>query len=693
MHLDYYKPAQLAGFTLTEILCTLAIFGIFVSLAMSAFFAVTRENVISTAQADLDLDARHIVERLRSDLWRTSSDEILLYPGGPGPHTAISFPIMFGQEDAVPVRNEDGSIDWDAETVYHLWEGPPAEVRRTVISPRPQIAAAARSNLLQQVASDGNAAKTEFSSQASTRTLIRNLVDWRLNIAGPTFDGYAPTPGRRHVGLGTYILPDGVNHFTFRMVGNNSNSTGHRVGIDWLAASPSGSRREGELQTSSDISGGTIENVVRTDGQWSGNHFLRFNGSSDSEFTLRMENDRWEEVNLFHTSAFFDDGITRIFDETASPKTFALQLRGNQTVWQASEQTGHAGGSVTDFQLEATAVRVLLRGADLMADSGFITTSGTNAWFTFRNGASLRHLRIAEPYIALSDPSENMNYIGPRIPIMFAGDNAARISPLSALVSDPTPILIDANQSYIVGFFAYHPDESAPTLWRRWDGPAGVTQSYIVRDADTLLHNQSDWTSVTNAVATSHVYALQSVFAGYAPEGVYRSRIFDTRNDTLNIHPNYGRFSWSAYHPVENTQVEVRIRTGSEPDLSDALDWDNISPANNEQTLNTLGRYAQVQVTMRPGGDHAEESPLFRDFTLRWEAEERAVDIGGMFSTGPDHGIVELLINGRPMIQAVTVNLAVFKDVMIGVGAERRFESSVYAEIGPRNTRSEIEEL
>ncbi len=696
MQWPYHKNRHTEAFTLIEVLVTSFIFVTMVAIAMSGFFAVSRENVIATAQADLDLDARHLVERLRADLWRTSTDEILVYPEGQGAHTAISFPILHSHNETNPVpRNPDGSVAWDAEVIYHFWAGPPAEVRRTTFSPRGETNVAARLTQLEQTVADGDGSQSIHSANASTRTLIENLVDWRLNTTGPSFDGYAATPGRRTASFGSAILTDGAHDFTFKVKGKNSLSDGHRIGIDWLSASPSGSVREGERQNILSQTDGTLSNTLMTNGYWSGNYYLDFDGEAEGVFTLQMESDRWEAVNLFHTSAYLDEGITRIFDESVSPHTYALQLTGNQTNWLAAEQTGDNAPFderwFADLNAHGTSVRVLLRGADILEDSGFITVSGTNAWFTFRSGASHTYydMRLYEPFIAISDPDARMSYDpSTRRDIKFGNQNSVVIAPMSAVESDPVPIMIHTTNSYVVGFLV-QPEATGywTQRWRYWENDLDSVQSYLLRNATEAEHQQPDWSGTNLAVtATNRILTLESVRVGHAPEGLFQSRIFDTRNDALSSADDlYRTLTWTADTPA-NSEVDILVRAGSTNDLSDAPWSSAISPVNGN-TLNALGRYVQLQVRLLPGGDYADKTPVFRDFILRWEAETRSVDVGGIFSTGPDHGIVELLIDGAPLIQAVTVNLSVYKDVAIGDGKTQRYETSAFAEIGPRNTR------
>lgn len=686
------RRPRLSGFTLVEVMCASILLGVVIVMAMSSLSFVTQSDAIESAQGDLDMDARRLVERLRRDLWRTSRDEIMLYPPGEGPYSAISFPILFTQNETNSVpRNADGTIRWDATVIYHLWEGTPPEVRRTVFAPRTILSTTDRASQLAATVAQGNGGGTHNGINARTQRMISNLVDWRLNTSGPRFDGYSTAPGRREANLGTTMLPDGNHDFTFRITGKNNRSSGYRAGIDWFSVSPSGSAREAEVQTLVSASGATPVLVLNTNGVWSGNYHLAFPGGLNSEFTLRMENDRWEEQNFLHTSMLMDDNLEIFFDTSVTPHTYALRLTGNGLAWRAQDQTGAGGIRLEDSTLDYTSVRVLLRGSDLLEDGGFITMNGTNVWARFRSSAILRNLRIVEPYIAESNPASPMNYrTGTRKSFLFGGSSEVKISPGAAIDSDALPYHVVKTNSYIVGFLAAHPGESAPVYWHAWTSAPTRTHMYLRRATDNtaaLANHRDDAWNAADATAVNAVYALESIRVGYAPEGTYQSRIIDTRK----LFPEYRTFAWTAHTPTNST-VELRIRTGLQPDLSDAPAWDSATVPINGGQLFLNGRYAQVQAKLRPGGTNAVVTSVLRDFTLRWQAETRSVDFGGVFSTGPDHGIVEVLVDGEPLIQAVTVDLEVYKEIALMGGRKRRFTASAFSEIVPRNTRGLLNE-
>jgi prepilin-type N-terminal cleavage/methylation domain-containing protein len=653
-----------SGFTLVEVMCAALLLGAVIVMAMSSFSYVTQSEAVESAQGDLELDARRLVERLRRDLWRTSRDEIVLHPPGEGPYTAISFPVLFAQMETNSVpRNADGTIRWDATVIYHLWEGDPPEVRRTVFSPRLTLDPNARAVQLADTVTQGSGASTHNGINARTQRMISNLVDWRLNTSGPRFDGYAATPGRRQANLGATVLTDGDHDFTLRVIGRNSRSSGHRVGIDWLSVSPSGSPREAEAQYVVSASGASPLLVLNTDGLWSGNYYLLFDGGMDSEFTLRMENDRWEERNFRVTGAWMDDNLEDFFDTSVTPHTFGLRLKGNDMTWEADAYTLGDVGAEPNAPVEGSTedpgytVRAILRGStDPLG--GFIKFNGTNAWARFRNETG-HPLRLTDLYIADAEDEA-----GTRQPLLFQGVNALAVdaSDVGEKETDMLPFPIDKTRNYVVSFRAasFSVDDSGADGGE--DAGDGTAPSMPADALNTIF---------------------QSIRVSYPPEGTYRSRIIDTRQ----LFPEYRSLRWTASTP-ESSAVELRLRTGAQPDLSDAPDWDAAATPSNDGQLHLNGRYAQIQARLRPGGTNATTTAVMRDFILRWEAAPRSVDLGGVFAIGPNHGIVEVLVDGKPLIQAVTVDLEVYKEISLMGGRRRRFTASAFSEIVPRNTRS-----
>ncbi len=709
------------GFTVVEAVAAVALLGVTLVASVASLTYVMHNERLVASQGELDMDASLLVERLRRDLWRTSRDMILVYPPGDGPYQAISFPVVRGNEPVV--MNEDGEIEWSATVIYHLKEGSPSEVRRTVFEPRIELTEAERETQLANVVRDGNGENTHNSENALTRVLIENPVEWELNISGTRFDAYSPTPGRRTIRMGTAMLEDGDNEFTLRVAGKNAatEDTSRYLGVDSLTVSACGIPREGEWQTVTSSSGATPEVGNMGSGEtWSGNSRLWFEGTQDDDaFTLEMENDRWEERNFLAAGAVFED-ITRVFIEpTDRPHTFALRLDGKGLAWIATNQARTTYDTYTSVPT-SMAVRVYLRGSDLWEDydGGWIAFNGTNVWARFAGGMRIESAFIAQSAVMADPGNSPMDYLpGTRSDFRFGGSTSRDVwTPMSSPIeSDMLNYYIEKTNSYVVGIHIV-PHQGYSSWWTNaiplrlhTSLTAGMTNCFIVTNATAddiaavnwstlpdklyvstnevvetngteITTNSVVMTNVVPAVSpTNAIFALAALRAGHSPRGVYTSQIIDTQV----ADPDYLTIGWVAIQPT-NSMLEVKVRAGASADLSDASAWDAVPLAESGVAPVINGRYAQVQVCMAPG-TNALTTPELQDFTLRWSGGRRYADLSGIFSTGPDHGIYELLVNGAPLLQGVTVQVSVFKEIRLASGDTSRMVSSAFAEIVPRN--------
>ena len=182
--------------------------------------------------------------------------------------------------------------------------------------------------------------------------------------------------------------------------------------------------------------------------------------------------------------------------------------------------------------------------------------------------------------------------------------------------------------------------------------------------------------------------ALMLALAGCAGQPVAEPEPRVVRVDVpvqvpCKVHP-VATPAWAAAGLKATDSLEVKVRAGANADLSDAAAWAAVPLAESGVAPVLNGRYAQVQVCMAPG-TNALTTPEVQDFTIRWSGGRRYADLSGIFSTGPDHGIYELLVNGAPLLQGVTVQVSVFKEIQLGGGGTSRMVSSAFAEIVPRN--------
>lgn len=686
------------GFTLIESVIAIALIALLLTTGMGALVYFMHTERTESVRNELDRDARALIERLKRDLWRSARNDILVYPPGSGPYLAISFPVVAGNQ---PISiNPEGKIDWDATVIYHLKDGMPSEVRRTVFRPRMELSDEERLLQLSSVVANGDGSNTYNHQNAQTRTLITNPVEWELTINSSRFDAYAPESGRRKVRLGTALLQSGENDLTFEVVDKNPAHTGssRHLGVDTLVVSPSGLPLEAEWQTVVQETS-SHDPVVQNMGigeVWSGNSRLWFNSSQTGDaFTLRINNDRWEERN-FSGTGVQRHNLDRIFIEPDDrPHTFALQLQGNEIIWRATEQS-RATSATHPTAGTGSAVRVFVRGADIVGsgwadfDGGWIDSNGTNVWATFRGFKRIESAFIAES-LAPGSETEAMNYIpNTRVDFTFGGEPDVDvgniwtgIAMVGSQTSDRAPFLIDKEKSYIVGLLISPYPGYTNIYPSRWD-VVGATNgvppsSFSIPGADLALFDEADWSGHPDLEEHLAILGVQLLRVGYAPEGTFFSPIIDTH--TTN--PDYEDFFWTATQP-SNSVLTLKVRAGDLSDLSDAPTWEELPAAQMGHRPIMSGRYAQVKALFVPGDD-ALHTPRLEDFTLQWEGEQRYTDLSAIISTGPNHGVYRVLLNGAPLVQGVTAHVSVFKDAWLPGQSDRRLESSAFAEIVPRN--------
>ncbi len=675
-----HRVSNRSGFTVVEVLLAAVILGLVLTVSTASLVFVVRNERMAAAQSDLDLDASLLVERLRADLWRTARSEILLYPPGPGPYQAISFPIVEGTNPII--RQDDGSIAWDSTIIYHK-ELEPSQVLRTVIpsyDPDPD----GREDELGDVVDAGS---TYTAGGATTRVLIQNPVQWELNINGTGFDAYSPAEDRRDIRLGRAIMDDGPNRLTFRVDDQNPSSSGYGLGVDTLTVYGSGLPLEAEHQNVVASGAGpqpTVENMGSND-LWSVNSRLGFAAMAvGDEFTLQMDNDGWEERAFFGDGVKYSD-VVRLFRAGGTqPNAYGLRLDGNGTNWFATNQTRSLywwGGFYA--MPTSMAVRVFVRGSDIVEgfDGGWIGFNGTNVWARFSGSLAINGAFIAES-VAPADFSRAMDYIPEtRRDFLFGGSLRASINSSPWTIdSGKTAFMIDRDKSYVVGVHFTNSVHAYPYPKKFWAGPSASTNPscfYITDIPTNDLHG--DWSGRADMVATTNILVLESFRTGYSPEGLFTSQVIDTKLEN----PSYDSFTWDASQP-SNSVVELRVRGGTSNDMSDATAWTNIVPAQMGLPPGIYGRYAQVQIRMMPGID-ALTTPEVRNFTLSWAGGRRYVDLSGIFATGPDHGVYEVLVNGFPMVQEVNAYIEVIRDYTVSAGKTNRLVSSAFAEIVPRN--------
>ena len=686
---------------MVEMVIAVAITTMVAAAAVSGWIFNVRGERMNSTQTELDLDVRTSMELLKHDLRLSSLDKMYFYPPGPGPYAAISFP-MAGD------TNNDGLADmapggtnilWESTVIYHIWSGSPNELRKTVISPRDNALTDAQcQSQLASVVTNGSAAFTYGSANANTRTIFANLFTWNIWGKSATFDAYAPTLQRETAAFGSILLGPGSHTVQFTTIGKNSASTGYKIGVDTLTASPCGVEREAEAQLPvAAQSGATAASEYMAQGSWGGNYQLAFPAATiGAYFNLTIDNDRWEETNFRSMGALCNRTIVG-FDPGLSPKDYIVQLAGSPGYpwgqqgnpdyfgWTPDVQTGTPTPWSDDSNsLTGCVVRTLIRGSALSANGGAIRYAGHWPLVVF-SAASNTALHVEAAYIAEAADHTNatMNAATAGTPLLAIYSQYWIPRNSSVWFTTSSSYDIDPNKSYLITFLVDSDNGAGSLVWP--ETHAGATGCYILPGSSnpTAADAQAaNWSS--KPVTTSgNLYALTGIYLCYPTNGLFTSQIFDTKIDT----PVYSTISWNADRP-SGTSLKVKVRTGASLDMTDAPNWTNVTAFLTSPANITCGnkRYVQFQAILDPD-TYAYNSSKLKDVTVKWTGATKVVDVSAVMTKGPNYGISQVTVDGNPLTKGLRVDLTIYKDLTGWGSTNKQVTSSMTTEVEPRNTR------
>jgi len=231
----------------------------------------------------------------------------------------------------------------------------------------------------------------------------------------------------------------------------------------------------------------------------------------------------------------------------------------------------------------------------------------------------------------------------------------------------------------------------------------------MVRGGNAEIASAQDWSGYSvEAVYGKDIGSdklcipgLLSMTVNYADGGDYISHVYDTKSDEPKS------FEWVADVP-SGASLTFYARAGHAltPDgfgIAGALDWASVQPAVNQSefTENT-GRYVQFRAVFEAqpcrdypsgttltglgvAGPYRSNTPRLRQARFTWDGEEKYVDIAADLLKSPDCGIFTVDVDGRDLIQGVTMEIEIFKDVRSQGGRPVRLRSAMTAEVDPRN--------
>ena len=288
------------GFTLLEVTASITIFVAAVALALSGYVFLAKNANQNEVQNELNNDAKNAIERLKADMRLSTMNAMFYYPEGNPPYTAISFPIAYDSDgDGIIEKDSAGMIIWDDTIIYHIREGSPDELVRTVLYYRDDdLSDTQRQAQLNKVVADGHAENAAASGEkASSEVIFRNLLKWGLNPSIGSFVCYAPTPSRERINMGYVLLDSGSHEFKFTVEKRAKESSDDLLGIDSLTVSPSYLPREAEdALPATQVSG--VQPTAEYNSSYSGESLLKYDGAEGDSFTVTLDNDRWVDTNF-----------------------------------------------------------------------------------------------------------------------------------------------------------------------------------------------------------------------------------------------------------------------------------------------------------------------------------------------------------------------------------------------------------
>lgn len=687
------RRSGVSGFTMTEMMVSLTIMGMAIAGATAGWAFVCRGERMNSVQSELDMDVRKSMEKIKRDLRLTAMDKMFFYPPGPGPYTAVSFPMAIDNDGdgLIEMSAGNSNIVWDQTVVYHIWTSTPYRLLRTVFEPRDNTLSDDQMQAqLVSVVTNGHGRNAVSGSNARTETVFENLFTWSIYGNGAIHDGYGPSlqwdPG---VSFGSFLLTNGTHEVKFRVIGKNAASSGYRIGVDSIVFTESALEREAEAQQVSTQTGAVAQLDYMAEGAWGGNYQLLFPATATGQtFTLSMENDRWEETN------FRGDGNLRRktvvdFDESLSPQDFVVRLEGYGYTWQPDQQTGASTVRYDSSNVLAkTCMRVLVRGRNLTQYGGTMLFGGKTHYVYF-SASPYGMLKIKGAFIALAADQDS---VGPNAAATGTRLYFSRTQSSAPYDREDAPIPagsgwwccpasnfeIDPDKSYVISI-ALASDQAYAPYWQ--ETHSGVPGSYIITNSDDVSTAASaDWGSRA-PVVSPNLYAINGIYTTHPTNGTFTSQVIDTKVDT----PTYSTITWNADKPY-GTSLKIKVRTGDSLMMTNAPAWDSVTNLTAGGTFPAPSRrFVQFQAILDP--DSAGWStPKLKDLTIRWAGTTKLVDVGAVMTKGPNYGICEVTIDGKPLTKGMRIDLTIFEDVLGWAAKSKRLTSSMTTEVDPRNT-------
>lgn len=712
------------GFTLLETVFALVIFSLVISMTMGTWLLFMYKSNRVNNQAMLDMDVRKVIERFRAEMRNTARESIVFYPGTE-PYQAVGFALPDDQDG-------DGLMDMDAGTsnilwrqtiVYHVWNYSPYQMRRTVFSNRNNDASYQdRYNQIESVVKTGNGSAGCLAGEtASTSVMFENLFTGRLWHAEARYDCYAAQANTREkINFGSLPLGAGEHTVNFTIVDQNPSSSGMKLRLDQVFASVSAWPRECEWCTASGVSGST--EFIGQGMAGAGYGVTAATAASGDTFSLKVYNDAIEEcvfigegrnVSFSNTVVRFDTDYT---PSALSAGAYVAKLDGQfKMTWWGSVQSAQqdvdtvgrevASSDVLYYPLTNSAVRIPLRGEYVRAD-------GYGPVFHMYKSYYNNHLKILNPAYAVTETPDSPNIADTNLVRVSFYQNGVLKASWADCAAGPVELRPDNLEpiyegesfifSYQLTILSAHDDairafritDGAPVCWMVEGGDAATAMQGVWSDYKVLI--DKGWTGAWKPCMPG----LVCMTANYADEGEYVSHVYDTQD----ADGKSKTFEWTAEVPSA-AGLKLYVRSGNTLSsdgfsIEDAPAWENVAEASNGGTFSgSTGRYVQFRAWYTaqkakwyPGeggtgsaGPYRSATPKLGRVLITWEGSEKYVDISAQLLKSPDCGIFKVDVDGKSLVQGVTMEIEIFKDVRVQGGVKERLTSAMTAEVEPRN--------
>lgn len=723
------------GFTLVETMMALAVMSLAVAAAMGLWILFMYKTQRANTQVELDMDVRSVIERFRTEVRNTARETIVFYPEQREPYEAVSFALAADDDgDGLMDMDAGGSnILWRQTVVYHVWNHSPYQMRRTVFRNRSPLASYAdRYNQVAAVVMDGEGEGACLAGErAYTSVMFQNLFTGRLWHATARFDGYSPRPNvREKITFGSLPLAPGAHTVNFKIAGKNPDALARRLRLDQVTASVSSWPVEAEGCQTAGVSAGPL--FVGQGLSSAAYGLTAATASNGDTLSLTLFNDAIEERVFIGEgrNVSFSNTVVR-FDATNAPAGFeqgvyVTKLDGQYaTAWWGSVQSemasdpdtvgrDHSGSADYLFKPPTNFVlRIPVLGSYVRAD-GYGPVF--RMYKSFYNGG----LTIYDPAYAVTT-----NYASPSIedgtPLVRLAfyQNGVKKASWTACTEGGVDLRPDGPQHRVFagqGFlFSCRMEPGTPGSdgirafdvtsvpgkeWVCWVLPGGTAEMAMQHDWSGLSYEPLyRKIMLTNKLIMP---GLVCMTVNFADAGEYCSHVFDTRSQTGA--PK--KIAWEVDTPASSA-FKLYARGGNTLTLDgfgieDAAAWQDLDEASNGGGFaGNTGRYVQFRCayTAQPAsaypaagsgvglaGPYRSNTPRLRRVLITWAGEEKYVDVSATVLKGPDCGIFTVDVDGRELVQGVTMEIEIFKDVRTQTGKRERLRSAMTAEVEPRNS-------